>query len=79
MDGGSLFKTGNNLMDVIIKAFSDPNKEDTGVFEITTMNQSDKTVDEHVQDIKLAVHKSGVGVLPDIGSMALLITEVASI
>jgi hypothetical protein len=58
MAGECPFTSGDELMEAIVKMFRDPNKEDTGVFEITTMNQGDKTADKHVQDFKIAVHEA---------------------
>ena len=39
--------------------FGDPNEKDTKVFTITTINQGEKSADEHVQDFKLATFDSG--------------------
>jgi hypothetical protein len=59
MDGESLFGTVNALLKTIEETFSDPNKEDTWVFEITTMVQGTKTADKHVHEFKIAAHEPG--------------------
>ena len=59
MEGEQIFDTAKELLDTVRKTFRDPNEEDTWVFQITTMVQGDKTMDEHVQDFKIAVHGSG--------------------
>jgi Zinc knuckle len=59
MDGESPFETVDALLETIEETFGDPNKEDTRVFEITTMVQGTKTADEHVHEFKIAAHESG--------------------
>jgi len=59
MAGAIPFENSDELMEAIVKTFGDPNEADTGVFEITTMNQGEKTADEHVQDFKIAAHSAG--------------------
>jgi hypothetical protein len=52
------FETGDELIEAIVKTFSDLNEENTRVFEITTMNHGDKTADKHVQDFKITAHSA---------------------
>ena len=48
-----------DLIRDIEMTFGDPNEKDTKVFTITTINQGEKSADEHVQDFKLATFDSG--------------------
>jgi hypothetical protein len=58
INGAVPFETGDELMEAIVKTFGDPNEEDTSVFEITTINQGEKTADEHMQDFKITAYSA---------------------
>jgi hypothetical protein len=59
MEGVSPYEMYKEFQRKLKENFSDPNEQDTQIFEITTMQQGSKTADEHCHDFRLAVYESG--------------------